>query len=99
MVGNRLATVPSEEALFVLRARSDADTEIVAAERPVSGTTYRLVNSQGLFTKNDDGTARLPLSKVQVHESPEDKVTEDYFQDSVSGATFDDVVARARATG
>lgn len=98
MVGDRLAALPSDEALFVLRARSDANTEIVAAAQPVSGTTYRLVNSQGLITEHDDGNARLPLSKVHVHESPEDKVREDYFHDSVSGATFDDVVARARAT-
>ena len=99
-VEGRLAAVPGAEALFVLRARSDAGSERVAAEQPAaSGVTYRLVNSLGLITENDDGTAGLPLSKHQhEHEPSEEKVPEEEFADSVRGQTFDDVVSRARET-
>lgn len=99
-VEGRLAAVPGAQALFVLRTRSDAGSERVAAEQPAaSGVTYRLVNSQGLITENDDGTAGLPLSKhPHEHESPDEKVPEEKFADSVLGQTFSDVVSRSRAT-
>ena len=101
VIEGRLAAVPSGEALFVLRTRSDAGSEIVAAKRPAaSGVTYRLVNSQGLITQKGDGTATLPLSSAHLHESEssEGKVPEDYFVESVTGMTFDNVVTRARET-
>ena len=101
VIEDRLAAVPSSEAIFVLRTRSDAGSEIIAAELPAaSGVTYRLINSQGLVTEKGDGTADLPLSTAHLHthESSEGKVPEDYFADSVIGVTFDDVVGRARGT-
>lgn len=99
-VEGQLAAVPGAEALFVLRARSDAGSERVAAEQPAaSGVTYRLVNSQGLITENDDGTAGLPLSRhPHKHESPDEKVPEEEFADSVLGQSFSDVVSKARGS-
>ena len=101
MTEGRLAAVPSGEALFVLRTRGDAGSEIVAAKRPAaSGITYRLINSQGLITQKGDGTAALPLSTAHLHESEssEGRVPEHYFAESVLGVTFENVVTRARET-
>ena len=100
IIDDRLVATPSGEALFVLRIRSDARSEIVAAEQPAAnGVTYRLVNSQGLITEKGDGTASLPLSTEYLHEpeTPEGKVPEHVFAESVIDRTFDDVVDLARA--
>lgn len=97
-IDGEYSAIPHEEALFVLRIRGDAGSEIVAADhRSSGGVTYRLVNSQGLVAKGPGGSATLPLSYAHLHTEPEGKVAEHFFADDVIDVPYSDLVDQVRA--
>ncbi|MEN8235794.1 MAG: hypothetical protein ABFR89_12840 [Actinomycetota bacterium] len=92
-----VAAIPNGKAVWFLRLRDDEGTELVAAEvQFAGGRSYRLVNSMGLVTEAEGGSATTPVAEVTHFHDRAAELPEEWLFADITDLGFAQVVDAAR---
>lgn len=87
---------PGERAVWFLRVRNDAGTEIVPAETSYAGDiSFRLVNSSSVVVDGRDGV-ELPLSAASISEHDHSGLPEDALAAELRALDFESLMELVR---